>query len=173
MSLAAYIISYGLEDAQVTGVSSESLVIARELQVSRNHSHEPAYQQVKALRQISPIRARNELLANVELAIKNLPSSAMRTQANSIISIFRKAASAYGVNNQPPLSASIATDGSLLVEWIFSDKRLGFNVEPNQDESGWYFVSSETAGGYCESGLLSTLDIKQLMARILAKQISL
>lgn len=170
MSLTAYALSYELDSAQMVGVSPESQIIAKELRNTREHSDLLAYRQVLVHQGRAQIPSVTRLLADVELTLKGLQNAAMREQANLVVSYFRKAASAYRVDGVPPLSATMAHDGSLLIEWTFSDRRMGFNIEPNQDESGWYFVSSETAGGRCVSGSLSTLNAAQLMKWALSKE---
>ena len=46
----------------------------------------------------------------------------------------------------PPVCAHSSEDGSVLLEWIFSDFRIGFNIEPNPDDSGWHLVSNKKLG---------------------------
>ncbi len=43
----------------------------------------------------------------------------------------------------PPLYASITEENSVLIEWIFPDFRIGFNIESNPDESGMYIVAGD------------------------------
>jgi hypothetical protein len=45
-------------------------------------------------------------------------------------------------------------DGSILFEWATPSFRVGFSVEPNTDESGWYLVTNPRAGGLGASGPL-------------------
>ncbi len=57
----------------------------------------------------------------------------------------------------PPLQANQADDGSLSVDWIFPDFRVGFNIEPNPEDSGWHLVSSKRLGEMTASGHLSNM----------------
>lgn len=44
----------------------------------------------------------------------------------------------------PPLSFHWSKeDHSLLIEWIFQDFRIGFNFEPDDNQSSWYFVTKK------------------------------
>ncbi|NQU35619.1 MAG: hypothetical protein HQ521_20525 [Bacteroidetes bacterium] len=53
----------------------------------------------------------------------------------------------------PKVKAFLNTDDeSLLVEWIFSDFRIGFTLETNDLESGWYLVSNSNLGSINVSG---------------------
>jgi len=45
-------------------------------------------------------------------------------------------------------------DGSILVEWISSDFRIGFSIESILSDSSWYVISNSTLGDICESGYL-------------------
>ena len=61
------------------------------------------------------------------------------------------------LNNISPLRAHVEEDGSVLIEWIFPDFRIGFNIEPNPDDSGWHLVSSKKLGDAIASGLLTDM----------------
>jgi len=69
----------------------------------------------------------------------------------------------------PPLLAHIDEDGAVLVEWIFPDFRVGFNIEPNPNESGWYLVSNKKLNNFTVSGQLGNMDaiIRTLLRFIL------
>lgn len=58
----------------------------------------------------------------------------------------------------PPLRAHVDEDGSVLLEWIFSDFRVGFNIEPNPDDSGWHLVSDKINNVYTASGQLGDMN---------------
>jgi len=47
------------------------------------------------------------------------------------------------IGNIPPLIAHIDEDGAVLVEWVFPDFRVGFNLEPNPSDSGWHLISNK------------------------------
>ena len=54
----------------------------------------------------------------------------------------------------PPLHAYIEEDGAVSVEWIFPDFRIGFNIEPNPDDSGWHLVAGKNLENITKSGQL-------------------
>ena len=164
MSMVAYALSAALDEPDYTGVGPDSLALVRERYNTSLHLSLPVSRQVKqsaaAREQRAPVLP---LLAQVEDAIRRLDNVSMRRQAIRVIEYFRRAASGYNLQGAPALRANLADDASLLIEWTFEDRRLGFNIEPNQDDSGWYFVSSKAAGGRCASGTLSVLDINEVM----------
>ena len=63
----------------------------------------------------------------------------------------------------PELQAFKVDDGSILIEWIFDDFRIGFSIEPDVQESSWYLVSSKNLGEISASGYISGTDIKNLI----------
>jgi len=63
----------------------------------------------------------------------------------------------------PQLKAFQVDDGSILIEWIFDDFRIGFSIEPNLKDSSWYLVSNANLGEISASGYISRIDIKSLV----------
>jgi hypothetical protein len=63
----------------------------------------------------------------------------------------------------PPLHAFLVDDGSILLEWIFPDFRIGFSFEPSLEDSGWYLVSTKKLGEISASGYLSGIDLSRLV----------
>jgi hypothetical protein len=86
-------------------------------------------------------------------------------QANSLIYTLKDVPK-EDMSRMPPLKLTFLDDGSVLLEWIFDGRRLGFTIEEEPAESGWYYVSSERYGDFCESGSL-----KDVKSRVLAKMI--
>jgi len=60
----------------------------------------------------------------------------------------------------PPLHAYIAEKDSVVLEWIFPNFRVGFNIEPNQEESGWHLISNKKLDDATESGPLEKMEEK-------------
>ena len=57
----------------------------------------------------------------------------------------------------PSLHAYVEEDGSVLLEWVFPDFRIGFNIESNPDNSGWHLVSNKKLGDITASGQLENM----------------
>jgi len=57
----------------------------------------------------------------------------------------------------PSLHAYVEEDGSVLLEWVFPDFRIGFNIESNPDNSGWHLVSNKKLGDMTASGQLANM----------------
>jgi len=65
----------------------------------------------------------------------------------------------------PPLHASLGEGDSVLLEWVFPDFRVGFNIEPNRDDSGWHLVSNKNLDELAISGRLR--DMREVVAPLL------
>ena len=69
------------------------------------------------------------------------------------------------------LEAPFATtldDGSVLIEWIADNMRIGFGVELDPAESGWYLVTKPELGNIGASGVLEGLDLGWLATWLIA-----
>jgi hypothetical protein len=67
----------------------------------------------------------------------------------------------------PTLHPFSSEDGSVLFEWIFSDYRIGFSIEPNQEESSWYLITKKNLGEISASGYISGVDVRVLVLWLL------
>jgi len=61
----------------------------------------------------------------------------------------------------PPFRAVEEDNESVLIEWIFAKFRIGFTIEPDPRESGWYLVSSQALNEVGASGRLSGANMKK------------
>lgn len=68
----------------------------------------------------------------------------------------------------PPLQLRPDEDGSVLIEWIFRDFRIGFLIEPNDSESSWYLVSNSNLNDLSQSGTLNVKDCESLLNEIIS-----
>jgi hypothetical protein len=73
----------------------------------------------------------------------------------------------YNSIDFPPIRAFNLDDGAVVFEWIFTDFRVGFSIEPGLVDSGWYLVSKENLGAIRASGLISNANIRQLVPWLL------
>jgi hypothetical protein len=66
----------------------------------------------------------------------------------------------FDMDHLPPVRAFNVDDGSVLIEWIFADFRIGFNIEPNPENSSWYLVSNKKLGEIAASGFMPSAEIE-------------
>ena len=52
----------------------------------------------------------------------------------------------FDLGSITPIKAYECEDESVLMEWIYTNFRVGFAIEPDQAESGWYLVSNQALG---------------------------
>lgn len=67
----------------------------------------------------------------------------------------------------PPLKFRWLEDNSALIEWIFKDFRIGFSIEPDIEESGWYLVSNNNLQEISASGVLQFETLEFLIINLL------
>jgi hypothetical protein len=75
-------------------------------------------------------------------------------------------------SNLPPLKFRLHEDDSVLIEWIFNDFRIGFSIEPNNDDSGWYLVSNDNLNEESKSGHLKLELLAPLFTKLLTFALS-
>ncbi len=66
----------------------------------------------------------------------------------------------------PNLSPSRDNDGSLLFEWTHPNFRIGFNVDQDPAQSGWYLVTGHELGDIAASGHVSEMELDHLALRL-------
>lgn len=66
-------------------------------------------------------------------------------------------------SNLPPLRIMVLDDSSYLLEWTFQDRRLGFSLEADPKDSGWYYVFARGDSELYESGTMDQLDADRLV----------
>jgi hypothetical protein len=66
-----------------------------------------------------------------------------------------------------PISPTITDDGSLLLEWNNPDFRLGFNIEDDKHESGWYLVTSSRLQNIRATDRLINTDLEKMVKTLI------
>jgi len=89
----------------------------------------------------------------------------LRSIEDTVENFFRQ--SNLDLSYLPGLQAFNVDDGSVLIDWKFNEFRIGFTIEPNPQESGWYLVSTDNLGEITASGYLSNMGLKKLVLWLL------
>lgn len=97
-------------------------------------------------------------------------SSTRRKLAEDVLEKLCTVMGTLALTEAPPLSAVALDDGSVLLEWTFPDRRLGFTLEPEAEASGWYFVFSNGSSERYEAGTMDQLEMPRLVAAMLSKK---
>ena len=85
-------------------------------------------------------------------AVRQVEDQKVADEARSVLLMIEKTSlivQSRGIDlaHLPQLHAFDVQDGSILIEWIFGDFRVGFSIEPIPAESSWYLVSNAKLGG--------------------------
>ena len=75
------------------------------------------------------------------------------------------AASGGEVKMIPPVRATLQANGSVNLEWLKRDLRVGFTIETDPGDSGWYLVTSRDLGDTGAYGPLSSRWIRDTVSR--------
>ena len=67
----------------------------------------------------------------------------------------------------PSMRAFIDEDSSIVIEWIFANFRVGFTIELDSNESGWYLIAKRELGEINASGYINNEYFKTTLSWIL------
>ena len=105
-------------------------------------------------------------------SIHRLEDRSVANEAGKLLSVIQETISTLqklqlDLGQIPQLRTFLVGDGSVLFEWIFNDYRIGFNVERNPQESGWYLITNERLGEITAAGLISGINLGTLILWLL------
>lgn len=121
--------------------------------------------------QIPEIESANDTKQNLTQParekLRTIADNDMVIEAENILDALCKTLDKIDTRKLPPVRAFEVEDDSLLIEWIFPHHRVGFNIEPDKQESGWFLVSDKSAQSINAWGYLPDENIEWLMAWLL------
>lgn len=99
------------------------------------------------------------LVEQARALITKINDKRVAETVTELIATIERTASALKVAGRdisplPPIRASILDDGSVILEWATQEFRLGFNIEHDPSESGFFLATSKRLG---EKGMYSRL----------------
>lgn len=113
-------------------------------------------------RESNPVKQARGVIPQIENADVAKQLDRLLLIINAILNVIEKKRT--DLSCIPPLHAYVEDDGAVSVEWIFPDFRIGFNIEPNPDDSGWHLVAGKNLGDKTESGQL--MDMPKIVSRL-------
>lgn len=121
------------------------------------------------------LRGESDLVGSARKVISKVEDQSIVKQTESLLSTIQAIIQLLKkerpeLNDIPPLHAHVDEDGSVLLEWIFPDFRIGFNIEPNPDDSGFHMLTNKKLGERTESGQLANM--RETIFRLLSFIIS-
>ena len=119
----------------------------------------------------------SDVLSSARDLLHQLSGNAIARQARLLLAFLQGALSSIREIDEelvylPQMQSHYVEDGSLLFEWILPNFRIGFNVEPDPSESGWFLVTNESLGSISASGYLSGISPIYLMMWLLSFVVS-
>lgn len=92
-------------------------------------------------------------------AIKAAPKQEILNEAKRFLFLLQETVSSlhqlnFDLSFVQPIRAFVSEDNTILLEWIFKNYRIGFSIEENSNDSGWYLVSKRELGEISASGYL-------------------
>lgn len=106
--------------------------------------------------------ASNPITKRVYEQLAGIPES-YRSIVQKLLDEFVTIVPQSKAKNLPPLRITALDDSSYLLEWTFKDRRLGFSLEPDPKDSGWYYVFARGSSELYESGTMDQLDAERLV----------
>lgn len=119
---------------------------------------------------VHPLPGDADLISWASEVTRSVPSVVVTEQAQTLLRLIQDIVSIFRLlplTQIPQLGAFIAEDGSLLFEWAFEHYRIGFNVELNPEESGWYLITDRALGEISASGYTAGGDLSPLIRWLL------
>jgi hypothetical protein len=152
--------------AQVTDTKT---VYTLPREINYRFSNRPANETIGSIRQhYVPLPVGSDVLGvarelTLRIDNKDIARRARKllSSIQEIISIFQKVR--LDLSYIPPLRAFEADDGSVLFEWSFRDYRIGFSIEPDPQESGWYLITNQNLGEISAAGHISGVNLQTLI----------
>jgi hypothetical protein len=112
----------------------------------------------------------NDLTAEARRAIRSVPNKEIAERADQLIDGIESSLSKYPEGNLAPLDAYELDDGSVMVEWVLDNARLGFSVKLDDKRSGWFLVTDDPASEVNSLGYLNQTDVDSLVQRLVNTQ---
>ncbi|SRR6266545_645505 len=101
----------------------------------------------------------SRLIRSALETIKTEPNKEVVNEAKKFLFLLQETVSSlqqlnFDLSFIQPIQAFISEDNTIILEWIFKNYRIGFSIEENSNESGWYLVSKRELGEISASGYL-------------------
>jgi len=114
--------------------------------------------------------ASSSIVSNVWDKVSLLSNDEVKSEIKVILYSFVDAESKFkNISNSAaskPLHISVENQDNVLLEWIFEDFRLGFDVSNTPEGSTWFYVTNEKFGLNSLCGYLDDIDIPSFVLGI-------
>lgn len=115
---------------------------------------------------------KSSLVASAWQSTKGMTNQKIARKARKLLSVFHQMICdfqlcGFDLGSLSSFSAVELPDGSALVEWIFNGFRIGFTIELNMLDSGWYLIAKEDSSFTNAYGNLRNIDSDQFKKKAL------
>ena len=116
--------------------------------------------------------AESRLIKPAMETLKAAKNKEVSKEAEKILLLIKETVSSFqqlsfDLTFLPSIRAFENEDGSILIEWIFKNYRIGFGIEVNPSDSGWYLVTKRELGEISASGYTSNTDTRNIILWLL------
>jgi hypothetical protein len=124
---------------------------------------------------LSPVRVHKHRAAVVQSALVTVlgsPNQTVRGEAERLLGVIADMVEdfrmlGFDLSGLPPMHGFVYEDGSISIDWIQTNFRVGFNIEADSAQSGWYLLSNKELGGITASGRTLNIDLRKLILWLL------
>jgi hypothetical protein len=116
-----------------------------------------------ALARNQAISANIHPLTSDAYSVANILWSPAANEAKEILKRLARAVPFESASIEVPIHFALLDDGSVVLEWIRRDRRLGFSLEPDSGSSGWFYVFSAGSSTRSEAGTMDQLEMERLI----------
>jgi hypothetical protein len=114
-----------------------------------------------------------DITRNARENARSIEDKSLAQETEITLAVIRKCVEANSSDhNFPSIHLFKPEDGSILIEWIFQNLRLGINIEQNKEESSWFFVTNENLGNINAYGHLESTIRKPVLKWLISFIIS-
>jgi hypothetical protein len=111
--------------------------------------------------------ASREIIDAAAAQLAGMRNGALVARAWEVVTLLARSVQQRSLEQSPTLSIVESDDGSIWIEWILPSRRIGFTVDPDPRESGWYYASAVYDGNEVNFGSFSSMNMDELVGWLL------
>jgi hypothetical protein len=111
----------------------------------------------------------DRMLSSARTSLSAITGADVRARAAEIVNRLATELGRIDLAGLPTIHAMASDDGAFLLEWTIGRRRLGLNVEPQADDSSWYFVSLDPDALESASSAIAHLDLPLVLRRLVQR----
>ena len=105
--------------------------------------------------------------------VERLPRDSTTQQARALLIDLQRILNTLDSSYVPDLAVYVDKEGELLLEWALPDFRIGFSIEQDPSQSGWFTIAKPSLGGLVASGDLQSDDLDTVLRELVRTLVGL